>query len=308
MSRSGCRDPLTVYPVLRAGADSLVLAAPAKLNLFLEIVGKRADGYHELQTLMIAVDLFDTLELHAAKGLSLTCEPPGLPTGADNLVIRAGTVLQAAAGRPDRGAAIRLTKRIPTRAGLGGGSSDAAATLVGLNALGKLALTNEELVAMAASVGSDVAFFLTPPAAWCTGRGEVVSPEPVGRTLDFVVVCPAVGLSTAEVYAHVRVPAVPRCGDELRAAVRSGNPEAVGRALFNRLEEPAFALAPQVRQARDRLLALGPCGAQMTGSGSAVFAVCRSRAEALRVAAAYHAAGPPAPTDDRVFVVRSLTP
>lgn len=308
MSRPGCSDPSTVYPVIRAGADSLILAAPAKLNLFLEVVGKRDDGYHELETLMVAVDLFDTLELRAEKELSLRCEPPGLPTGADNLVIRAGEVLRAAAGRPDLGAAIRLTKRIPTRAGLGGGSSDAAATLVGLNALGKLALTNKELAAMAASVGSDVAFFLTPPVAWCTGRGEVVSPEPVSRVLDFVLVCPAVGLGTAEVYAHVRVPAVPRRGDELRAAVRSGDPEAVGRALFNRLEEPAFALAPQVRRVRDRLLALGPCGAQMTGSGSAVFAVCRSRAEAVRIATAYHAAGPPDHTDDRVFVVRSLTP
>ena len=297
-----------LYPTFRAGADGLVVAAPAKLNLFLEVVGKRPDGYHELESLMVAVDLFDTLEFRPAAGLSLVCEPPDLPTDHENLVMKAALALRFRAGRPDLGAAIRLDKRIPTRAGLGGGSSDAAVTLLALNEVWKLAQTRDELAAIAASIGSDVAFFLYPPSAWCTGRGEVVRPEPLGRPLDFVVVCPPEGLATPRVFARVRAPERPRPGDELRAAVRAGDPEAVGRTLFNRLEEPALELAPEVQRVRDRLSGLGVCGAQMSGSGSAVFAVCRSRAEAERVAQAFRDSAQPDDTEPRLLVVRSLAP
>jgi len=122
-----------------------------------------------------------------------------------------------------------------------------------------------------------VAFFLAPPVAWCEGRGDVVTPEPVGPPLDFVLVCPSVGLATAAVYRDLVVPAKPVAGDSLRSAVRAGDAEAVGRALFNRLEQPAFALAPTVERVRQRLTNMGSCGALMSGSGSAAFAVCRSR-------------------------------
>ncbi len=161
---------------------------------------------------------------------------------------------------------------------------------------------------MGAVLGSDVAFFMTPPAAWCTGRGEVVAPEPVGQPLDFVLLSPPVGLATAAVYRSLAVPARPVSGDSLRTALRSGDPEAVGRSLFNRLEEPAFALAPVVGQFRDQLARLGVCGARMSGSGSAVFAVCRSREEATRVAEAFRKTRPPGELESRVFVVRSLAP
>src|SRR6185436_11831861 len=116
-----------------SGSDGLVLAAPAKLNLSLEILGKRPDGFHALETLMVAIDLFDTLELRRAAELTLECDPPGLPTGPENLVWKAADRLRQKAKRPDLGAALRLTKRIPAQAGLAGGSSDAAATLEGLN-------------------------------------------------------------------------------------------------------------------------------------------------------------------------------
>jgi 4-diphosphocytidyl-2-C-methyl-D-erythritol kinase len=327
MTRPGAPDPFAVYPAIPAGTDALVLAAPAKLNLFLEIHGRRPDGYHDLESLVVAVDLFDTLEIRRddSGAISLSCDCPGLPlepgkgdrhigasplfpTGADNLVVKAAEALRGYAKRPDLGAAIRLTKRIPTQAGLGGGSADAALALLGLNHLWKLALTHEELAAMGAAVGSDVPFFLTPPAAWCTGRGETVSAEPATRPLDFVLACPPVGLGTAEVYRGLAVPATRVPGDSLRGAFRAGDPVSVGRGLFNRLEEPAFALAPRVKQARDRLAALGPCGARMTGSGAAVFAVCRSRAEANRVALAYRESRPLDESESLVFVVRSLAP
>jgi 4-diphosphocytidyl-2-C-methyl-D-erythritol kinase len=310
MTRPRHADPQVVYPAFHAGADGAVVAAPAKLNLFLEVLRKRADGYHGIESLIVAIDLFDTLEFRAdsAGTISLDCDPPGLPTGTDNLIVKAANLLRERAGRPELGASIRVTKRIPTQAGLGGGSADAAVTLLALNQIWKLAQTREELAAMGASIGSDVAFFLNPPAAWCTGRGETVTPEPMGRPLDFVLVCPAVGLATADVYRRLQVPDPPVRGDALRQAVRAGDPDAVGRALFNRLEQPAFALAPAVERVRQRLSGLGSCGALMSGSGSAAFAVCRSREEAIRLAAAFESARPAGEPESRVLVVRSLAP
>ena len=300
------------FPAFPAGAG-VVLAAPAKLNLFLEILGKRPDGYHALESLMVAVDLFDTLEMRAVEGdrITLFCHPTTVPAGPDNLVYRAAGALRAVAGRPDLGCEIRLTKRIPMQAGLGGGSSDAAAALAGVNRIWKLGLTRAELLAIAGSIGSDVAFFLTLPAAWCTGRGEVVEPEPApeGKSpFHFVLVCPPVGLGTAGVYGRLAVPEKPVAGDAVRSAYRAGDAESLGKALFNRLEEPAFALEPQVGRIRRRLAALGPCGAVMSGSGSAVFAVCRDRAHAVQVAGRFQDSRPAGERESRVLVVRSLTP
>jgi 4-diphosphocytidyl-2-C-methyl-D-erythritol kinase len=303
-------DPLAVHPAFPAGRDGVVLAAPAKLNLFLEILRKRPDGYHDLESLMVAIDLFDTLELRAnATGeITLTCDPATLSAGPDNLVHKAAIALRTHANRPELGAAIHLTKRIPTQAGLGGGSSDAAATLVGLNEIWKLGLTRSELVAIAASIGSDVAFFLTLPAAWCEGRGEKVTLEPAANVLHFVLVCPPVGLGTAEVYKRLSLGAKPRSGAEVRSAFRAADAQALGQAIFNRLEEPAFALEPLVGRIRQRLGSLGPCGAMMSGSGSAVFAICRDRAHAIHVAGRFQDSRPEDEPESRVLVVRCFTP
>jgi 4-diphosphocytidyl-2-C-methyl-D-erythritol kinase len=306
-------DPLAVHPALDAGRDGVVVAAPAKLNLFLEILRKRPDGYHDLESLMVAVDLFDTLELRAGANseIVLACDPPTLSAGPDNLVHKAATALRAYAGRLALGAEIRLVKRVPAQAGLGGGSSDSAAALAGLNRIWKLGLTREELLAIAPSIGSDVAFFLTLPAAWCTGRGEQVTPEPTSENASgfyFVLVCPPVGLGTAGVYGRLAVPERPVSGDAVRAAYRAGDPEALGRAMFNRLEEPAFGLEPLVGRIRRRLAGLGACGAMMSGSGSAVFAVCRDRAHAADVARRFQNSRPADEPASRVLVVRGLTP
>ncbi|MCI0705206.1 MAG: 4-(cytidine 5'-diphospho)-2-C-methyl-D-erythritol kinase [Planctomycetia bacterium] len=303
-------DPFLVRPAFPAGRDGVVLAAPAKLNLFLEILSKRPDGFHALKSLLVAVDLFDTLELRPTEPgvISLVCEPDILPTGPDNLVHKAANALRAFVKRPELGAAIRLTKRIPTQAGLGGGSSDAAAVLLGLNQIWKLALTRSELLAIAESIGSDVAFFLTLPAGWCTGRGEVVTPESAGGVFHFVLVCPPVGLGTAEVYKHLAVPNEPTRGERIRAAFRAGNAQELGQALWNRLEEPAFGLEPLVGRIRTRLSELGPCGAMMSGSGSAVFALCRDRPHATNVAEAFQNSRPAEEPESRVLIVRSLTP
>jgi 4-diphosphocytidyl-2-C-methyl-D-erythritol kinase len=303
LTHSHSRDRIT-----SASSDSLSVAAPAKLNLFLEILGKRPDGYHDLHSLMVAVNLFDTLELRRRTGsaIELECDPPGLPTGPENLVYKAAERLRLHAHRPALGASIHLAKRIPAQAGLAGGSSDAAAAILGLNLLWNLNLPEAELAAVAAEVGSDVAFFLSLSAAWCTGRGEIVSPETASRSFDVVLVCPPVGLGTAEVYRSLQVSSVPVDGSAARAAFRAGNPEALGAALFNRLQPAAFHLAPVVETVYRRLSGLNPAGCLMSGSGSAVFALCRDAHEADRVANEFRATRPPAEPESRVMVVRTI--
>jgi 4-diphosphocytidyl-2-C-methyl-D-erythritol kinase len=273
--------------------EAFAVQAPAKVNLFLEVLAKRPDGYHDLETLLVAVDLYDSLEFHAeATGaLSLSCDDPGLSCGPDNLVLRAATKLRQHTGC-SQGARIHLRKRIPMQAGLAGGSSDAAATLSALNRLWYLGLSRDELLRIGAELGSDVNFFFAAPAAWCTGRGERVERQTLGRTLDFVLAHPGVGLSTAQVFREVRVPEHPLSGAAIREAVGRGDVEEVGRLLHNRLQEPAEALCPAVRVLRNELEAAGPARCLMTGSGSSVFALCRDRPEALRVASRLDAVVP----------------
>jgi 4-diphosphocytidyl-2-C-methyl-D-erythritol kinase len=294
---------------LPAGPDARLTWAPAKVNLFLEVLGRRPDGYHEVETLILAVDLFDTLEVRddPSGDLTLVCDPPGPPAGPGNLVYKAADALRRAVG-VDRGAAVRLTKRIPTEAGLGGGSSDAAAAIAALDQVWQLGLPRDRLLTVAAEVGSDVGFFLSPPAGWCTGRGERVEPEPVGRPLDLVVVKPPVGLPTAAVYRRVTVPERPRSGEAARAALRAGEPESVAEALFNRLQAAAFDAAPEVERVYRRLSGCGPLGCLLSGSGSAVFAVCRDRADAASVAGRFREADRDSSSGCQVYVVRSYWP
>ncbi len=186
-------------------ATPIIIRCPAKLNLFLEVLGKRADGFHDLDTVMQAIGLCDELRItpgEEGEGLSLACSDASLPTDSRNLVLRAALALRERTGCR-RGARLSLTKRIPMQAGLGGGSSDAAGALVGLNAAWGLGLSREELRQVAATVGSDVAFFLYGGTARCTGRGEVVEPVPAPAVFHYVLVCPNVGVSTADAYGRL---------------------------------------------------------------------------------------------------------
>jgi 4-diphosphocytidyl-2-C-methyl-D-erythritol kinase len=263
--------------------DMILVRAPAKVNLFLEILSKRTDGYHEIATLMVAIRLMDTLIFKEEPDLRLVCNRPDLSTGPDNLVLRAARLLQERTGCT-KGAHIRLVKRIPMAAGLAGGSTDAAATLLGLNRLWNLGLATEELASLGGRLGSDIPFFFYTPAAWCTGRGEIVSPFKMGRPLDLVLLCPSFGCATAEVYENLTVPALAKAGAELRQAVEAGATEAIGRSLFNRLQPAAEKLTPTLGTYYRRLAELGPAGQLMSGSGSSLFALCRDRAEAERLA------------------------
>jgi 4-diphosphocytidyl-2-C-methyl-D-erythritol kinase len=285
--------------------DGLWIRTPAKVNLFLEVLGKRPDGYHEIATLMVAVSLFDTLRFAPDPGgdVVLRCDHSQLSTGPENLVCRAARLLRERTGCA-QGVVIDLAKRIPLAAGLAGGSSDAAATLSGLNQLWRLGLTPSELAALGAELGSDIPFFFALPAAWCTGRGEKVALVSLKAPIWFVLACPPVGLSTAEVYRGVSVPEEPRSGDELRRAVEAGNVEEMGRGLFNRLQSVAEKLCPAVAQVCGRLQGLWPVGVLMSGSGTSVFALCRDHREAQRVAQGL-SVGPPDDPNPRVTIVQS---
>ncbi len=252
---------------------------PAKLNLFLEVVERRPDGYHNLDTVMQAVDLYDDLEIVAQPdaGLSLECSDPCLPCDETNLVLRAALALRRAAGG-SAGARFRLAKRIPMQAGLGGGSSDAAGALVGLNQAWGLGLSTEDLRQVAAAVGSDVAFFLYGGTARCRGRGELVEPVPVNAQFHYILLFPGVGVSTAEAYARLRFPLTPRgpSASIVFDSLLAGDVTGLGRALFNRLEGPAFGIHPSLAEAKRRLAASGLFeGVCMSGSGSALFGLCR---------------------------------
>jgi 4-diphosphocytidyl-2-C-methyl-D-erythritol kinase len=273
--------------IVRSFAGGVEVLAPAKLNLFLEVLERRPDGYHEIETLMVAVSLYDNLTFtnDPSGVISLRCDEPTIPAGRDNLVVMAAERLKAAATSL-QGAQIVLQKAIPAQAGLAGGSSDAAASLVALDRLWNLQTPRERLDALAGEIGSDVAFFAHAPAAVARGRGERVESIPLGEAYHFVLVCPPVGMSTADVYRHVVPPERPRPIGPVLEALAHGGPEKLGQCLFNRLQTSAEALRPELTQVRDALASLGPllCGSMMSGSGSAYFGLCRNSA------AAYHAA------------------
>jgi 4-diphosphocytidyl-2-C-methyl-D-erythritol kinase len=282
---------------IASSADGVILSAPAKLNLFLEILGKRADGYHDIETLMVAVDLCDELRL-ARRGdgqLSLTTrwlvaqQPPSdavlgdVPTGSSNIVIRALQRLRERAG-VSLGAEIQICKRIPSAAGLGGASSDAAAALVGANRIWNLNWPHQKLAEVAAELGSDIPFFLGPPTAICRGRGEIIEPLGGLPPLNVVVARPPVGLSTPAVYRECRPADQALSAVPLVAAWQRGDLRQLCRCMFNRLEAPASSLTPWIARLRDAFRREGCWGYQMSGSGSSYFGICQSAAHARRVA------------------------
>ncbi len=282
----------------RGQTTNVTVFAPAKLNLFLKVLGKRADGYHELETLMVSVGLYDTLVFSddPTGNLSLVCRDGGsrstgspareMPdAGADNLVVRAARLLQEATGT-SHGARIELVKRIPLAAGLAGGSSDAAATMWGLNRLWNLGLSTPELMRLAARLGSDIPFFLcSAAAAVCRGRGEIVEPLPLTARFWFVVARPSTGLATADVFRACRLSTIEWTAERLAASLTAGRlPEAAG-FFHNALQEPAERLNPEVTRLKQAFARQPFSGHQMSGSGTSYFGLCRSRRQAALCAA-----------------------
>jgi 4-diphosphocytidyl-2-C-methyl-D-erythritol kinase len=265
-------------------ARRLVLNASAKVNLTLEVLGKRPDGYHEIATVMQVVDLSDRLVLEDARSLVLETDARGVPTDGDNVVIRAAALLREAAG-VERGARIRLDKRIPVAAGLGGGSTDAAATLWGLNRLWGVRWGVERLTELAVRLGMDVPFFLGRGRALATGRGERLEWLPGGGSYALVLVNPNVALSTREVYGRATSAAFSD-GSRGRAMIKAlarRNAAVVAASLYNGLESVVEPVYPVVSQMKAALLSAGALGAVMSGSGPTVFGVARSLDHARQI-------------------------
>ena len=254
------------------------------MNLALEVLGKRADGFHEISTVMHAVDLADRIVLEEADAVALTTTARELGTGGDNLCVRAARVLQERAGS-ERGVRITLDKRIPIAAGLGGGSSDAAATLVGLTRLWRLRVGRERLRAAAVTLGMDVPFFLGAGRALATGRGERLRTLPGGGGYALVLVNPRFPLSTADVYGRIG-PGSFSDGTRTRTmveALRRRSATAVAQALYNGLEAAVENGYPVIRRMKAALLGAGALGAVMSGSGPTVFGVARSLDHARQI-------------------------
>ena len=256
---------------------SLTLQAFAKVNRSLLVLGRRPDGYHELDTLFQTIDMTDELRFEEDDRLSLSITGSEMPADGSNLVLRAARALSECAGS-ERWARLHLSKRIPVGAGLGGGSADAAATLLGLNALWGLGLSAEDLRPVAASVGSDVAFFLYGGRARGTGRGERIEPLPEEPDESLVLLLPPFGMPTPDVYRALGAGPLPE----------TLPPRSASAAMPDRndLEAAAERLRPELRSLREALRAAGAVTARLSGSGAALFGVFQSDAEARRAAAA----------------------
>jgi len=265
--------------------------SPCKVNLLLNILGKRPDGFHELETIMQPVNLCDRLAFtRGGSGITLTCTEPTLPTDASNLVYRAAAAFLAQAKIAD-GVAIHLEKQIPMAAGLGGGSGNAATTLLALNELFGSPLTLAQLDAIAASLGSDIPFFLQDKPALAVGRGEKVTslaPFAALRGAAFLLIHPGFGIATAWAYKELaRFPAALNGergrAEKLVALLDSADLTVAGAAFYNSLEAPALDKYPLLALYQEFLRANGAAAALMSGSGSTTFAIARSEADAQRL-------------------------
>ena len=255
---------------MSSGNHSITLAAPAKINLSLRILGKRPDGFHELETLMVPLTVADEIEIAHGRGkeITLTCNDPDLPTGSDNLCVKAVAAFREEVGLDD-GITISLLKRIPHGAGLGGGSSDAAAVLKGLNELFDHPLVDEELHRIASRLGSDIPFFLGDAPSWCRGRGELLEPAAGLPHRKLLLIKPPFPVST--VWAYKKHAELKQSGRLPAQAERQSLGEL---EIFNDLEAPVFEkyiLLPVMKAWLRQQAAVE--SAFMTGSGSTMVAV-----------------------------------
>ncbi len=249
----------------------------AKINWTLHVLGRRADGYHDIRTIFQTITLHDTLSFAPApdEQLQLTCNVPGIPTNETNLIHRAARALQQRYGI-SKGAFIGLDKRIPAMGGLGGGSSNAAVALLGLTQLWKLSPTRDELMQIGATLGADVPFFFVGGTALGTGLGTEVTPLDEVKIIRLLIVTPDVGVSTAEAYQALDERALTKhVANTILFSSRADDPfaDSFPEDLHNDFEAVVFRLEPEIERVRDALVAAGARQALMTGSGASVFGV-----------------------------------
>ena len=254
--------------------------APAKINLSLKILGLRNDGFHELDTVIAPISLYDEIRVdkgRLGKGIEFRCDDPSVPQGDDNLAVRASKAFFETT-RIEPAVSIELKKKIPHGAGLGGGSSDAASVLLALNDLFDTKLSREALAKIAAPLGSDVPFFLFQSAAVCKGHGEMVMPVKLHREFSILLLKPAFAVSTAWAYSRWQ-------GSREIPGIRYKAQEFGGQTFTNDLERPVFEKFVFLAQLKMWLLGQSEVGAGlMSGSGSTMFAVMRENADAYSVA------------------------
>ena len=271
--------------------STVVRQSPCKVNLLLNILGKRPDGFHELETVMQPVQLFDRLIVaQSATGIALSCNVPGLPVDGTNLVHKAAAAFLQATGI-SAGVSIELEKNIPLAAGLGGGSGNAAHTLLALNELFDCPLGTRGIVELAATLGSDVPFFLQSQPALAVGRGEQVQSLPAFPALRgayLLLIHPGFGISTAWAYQSLaRFPAAlagtPGRAQKLITLLQGSDLAAAGREFYNSLEVPALPKYPVLGLYQEFLRANGSPAVLMSGSGSTTFAILPGREPADRL-------------------------
>lgn len=263
----------------------------AKINWSLRITGRRADGYHDLETLFQQISLHDDLHFERADRLLLTCDDPTIPTDDSNLVVRAAQLLEAPPVH------ITLQKRIPAGGGLGGGSSNAAATLLALDRM--FDMRRDDLPKLALQLGSDVPFFLVGGTAYATGRGEELTPLPAAAPIPLLLLLPEERVLTREAFARIRSYSQP-IGIERYQAMIADDLMAHSAELINDFEEPVFALVPRLRELRDRLERAGALWARMSGSGSTIYGVFANQMERDRAIEKFD--------DVRAVAAESITP
>ncbi len=256
------------------------ILAPAKINLSLKILGRRNDGFHELDTLIAPISLYDEIRIdngRSGKGIEFRCDDPSVPQGGENLAVRAAKAFFETT-KIEPAISIELKKKIPHGAGLGGGSSDAASVLLALNELFDAKLSREQLVEMAEPIGSDVPFFLFQSAALCKGHGEMVMPMKLQRKLSILLLKPAFAVSTAWAYSRWQDSReIPGIHYEAQKFAH--------QTFVNDLERPVFEKFVFLAQLKTWLLGQSEVGAAlMSGSGSTMFAVMRENADADSVA------------------------
>lgn len=282
------------------------ILAPAKINVFLRITGRRPDGYHLLDSLMVPISLYDEIELEAwnvergtwndTEAILITCDDPTLPTDETNLAYKAAALLCKEADVQAH-IAITLRKRIPAGAGLGGGSSDAAAVLKGLNTLLSLGFAEPRLCSLAARLGADVPFFIPCRPARVQGIGEILTPLLALSPKWFVVVVPSFGISTPWAYRRFDE-LLPFTDAASNISLVPGQWPAK-HLLANDLERAVIPEYPLIGELKDALLQLGAEDALMSGSGSSVFGMFTDRITAERAATSVHKLG-------KAFVVEQL--
>jgi 4-diphosphocytidyl-2-C-methyl-D-erythritol kinase len=249
------------------------ILAPAKINLSLKVLRKRADGFHEIETVISPISLYDKIDIEKQnRWIDFSCDDPTLSTGNDNLVVRAAKLFFEKT-KIKSGVSIKLEKKIPHGAGLGGGSSDAAATLRGLNQLFEAKLLHEDLSELASTIGSDVSFFLNESAATCKGRGEIVEPMKMSQKFSILLLKPAFGVPTPWAYSSwENSKEIP----EVSYAPQNFD----GQSFINDLERPVFEKFIFLAQLKKWLIGQPEVGAAlMSGSGSTVFAALRPKAD-----------------------------